>query len=93
MKLHEINNPELRRRAVEIERQVALASRKQAEDLVGALTEQEIEGRCFGSHDESDIRCRRCWLEFPCAKLEARFQEWSKEGERDEGERDGAEQD
>ena len=81
MKLHEINDPALRRRAVEIELQVSRAKRKQAEDLVKALTEQEIEGRCFGSHDEGDIRCRRCWLEFPCKKLEIRFQEWSKDDE------------
>lgn len=84
MKLHEINNPELRRRAAQIEKQVDAASREQAESLVAALVEQEIEGRCFGSHDEGDIRCRRCWLEVPCTKLEARFQEWPKEDEGNE---------
>jgi hypothetical protein len=79
MNLNEISDPKVRRRSAEIEKQVNAATREQVEGLVGALTETDLNGRCFGSHDKGDIRCRRCWLEFPCTRLAARFQEWSKE--------------
>jgi len=79
--LTEINDPNVRARAMEIEKQVDAASREQAEELVKALVESEIDGSCFGSCDPADIRCRRCWLETPCTKLEAKFQVWSKEDE------------
>jgi hypothetical protein len=80
MKLTQINNPALRRRAKEIVGQDNAASKEQAQDLVKALTDTDLDGRCFGSHEGSDVRCKRCWLEAPCERLDERFRaEWAED--------------
>ena len=77
MKYAEINDPEARRKAKEVEARVEASDKEQALALMTELSDSEVDGRCFGTHEHDNIDCRRCWLEMPCLRLNARFRtEW-----------------
>lgn len=75
MKLNEINDPKVRRKAVEWGKRIEEATQEQADDIIRDLDhiDGDESGKCFGKFEDGRIDCRRCWMEEPCCRFRERF--------------------